>query len=91
MKKQERKFYAAVANVSILKNRDVSKDLPTSFVEDIADVLCVFNDNDFYGFAPNPETGELLKIQPNDYSGIKRKRARQYRGIVEKKKEESES
>ncbi len=87
IEKHKRKFCSTVASVSLLKNQDIFEDSPrSSFIEDISDVLCILNDNDFYGFAPNPENGEALEIEPEFYSAIQRKKKRQLRGVIEKNK-----
>ena len=44
-------------------------------------LLCSLNDNDFYGFCPNPETGKEPSLNPKDYDVIKKRKQRQYRSI----------
>ena len=81
IEKSKRRFCGAIAQLSILKNNAL--DTNANFVEDISDALCALNDNDFYGFAVNPQTKEVPAYDPKDYSTVKRRKKRQYRGIIE--------
>ena len=40
------------------------------------------NDNDFYGFAPDPSTGVVPVIEPPFYRDLKVRKERQYRTIT---------
>ena len=75
----------AVASVSILKNNGFEQ---STFMEDVSDVLCSLNDNDFYGFAANPLTGEIPQIEPGAYQTIKKRKERQHRPILKKEEKE---
>ena len=81
IEKSKRRFCGVIAQLSILKNNAL--DTNANFVEDISDALCALNDNDFYGFAVNPQTKEVPAYDPKDYSTVKRRKKRQYRGIIE--------
>lgn len=84
--KSRRLFQGQVARLSMLKNESL-KD--KSFVEDIADALCVLNDNDTCSpvvVVPD-ENGEIH--DPKDYFEIRTRKARQLRGIIRKQKEEA--
>ena len=56
----------------------------SDFSEDISDALCYLNDNDFYGFAPNPDTGKIPEMYIPEYLKIKKRKARQLKGIIDK-------
>ncbi|MBE6660564.1 MAG: hypothetical protein E7605_04085 [Ruminococcaceae bacterium] len=88
IEKSKRRLCGAVAQLSILKKNALN--VKTNFVEDISDVLCVLNDNDFYGFAADPRTGEVPEYNPKDYGAVKRRKKRQYRGIIVDCKETTE-
>ena len=74
-----RRFSSAVAQLSVLRN-GIEED--KTFEEDISDALAYLNDNDFYGFLPNPETGEVKDLRAPDYEEIRMRKKRQYRGIL---------
>lgn len=80
IRRTKRLLEGQVARLSILKNSD-TKD--RSFQEDLADALCVLNDNDVSMFVLNPEySGQK---EPFDYrTEIRPRKARQLRGIVER-------
>ena len=98
--RSRRIFEGNVARLSMLSKRDISE---RSFVEDIADVLCVLNDNDKrdFRFKLSPEAlveidGELPEdlrtLNPKDYSDIRFRKARQLKGVLKKgDKEEQEN
>ena len=78
----------------MLFKKDVTKQ---SFVMDMADALCVLNDNDMKGsmrlFIPNYElftddNGEVLEdltsFDPKDYQDLRYRKARQLKGILKK-------
>ena len=54
---------------------------PHSFAEDMSDALCALNDNDFYGFAPSSD-GSPAVLTSHGYEAIRRRKARQYRGVI---------
>ena len=88
IEKTKRRVCGTVASMSILKNNGFKNG---TFMEDVSDVLCTLNDNDFYGFAPDPSTGEVPDIEPPYYRDLKIRKERQYRSIVkemQKMKEE---
>lgn len=87
LKKTQKRLMGAVASVSILKNNGFEK---STFMEDVSDVLCSLNDNDFYGFAANPLTGEVPQIEPSSYQTIKKRKERQHRPILKKEEKELE-
>ena len=83
IEKTKRRICGTVASMSILKNNGYKNN---KFLEDVSDVLCTLNDNDFYGFAPNPDTGEVPEIEPPFYRDIKVRKERQYRSILKETK-----
>lgn len=83
LEKTTRQVCGKIAAVSILKNSGFKK---TTFLEDVSDVLCTLNDNDFYGFAVCPETGVVPEIEPDYYQHIKKRKDRQYRSVIKKHK-----
>ena len=85
LEKTKRRACGTIASASIL-NSGCFKD--STFLEDVSDVLCTLNDNDFYGFAANPETGEVPEIEPKYYQHLKKRKYRQCRPILSKEKEE---
>lgn len=68
-----------IARLAMLKNSDVTND--RKFVEDMADALCVLNDNDMPPFILNPDL-EGKSVEPIDYGEIRARKARQLRGII---------
>ena len=78
IKKTVRKIKNSVAHLQILRRRSVDA---RSFHEDISDVLCYLNDNDFYGFAPKDDGG-LFEFSDNGYAELRRRKARQDRGLL---------
>lgn len=85
LEKTKQRVCGSVAAATILKNSGFKN---STFLEDVSDVLCTLNDNDFYGFAVNPETGEVPEIEPKYYQNIKKRKARQYKTIIKKENEE---
>ncbi len=79
IEKTKRRICSTVASMSILQNNGL-KD--STFLEDVSDVLCTLNDNDFYGFAPDPSTGEIPDIAPPFYQDLKIRKERQYRSMT---------
>ena len=100
--RSRRIFEGNVARLSMLSKKDVSQ---RSFVEDMADALCILNDNDMKAskglFVPNYEViigedGEVLTdltwFDPKDYQNLRYRKARQLKGILKKgDKEEQET
>lgn len=84
LRKSRRLFQGQVARLSMLKNQDLED---RSFVEDMSDVLCVLNDNDLPPFIPNPVLEQ--QIDPIEYGEIRKRKARQLRGIIEKEKNQN--
>ena len=91
--KSRRLLEGQIARLSMLKNNDVSNK---SFVEDMADALCVLNDNDVVPhFVLNEEklsayvdedgNVDLSALNPRDYSEVRDRKSRQLRGILENK------
>jgi len=83
IEKTKRRICGTVASMSILKNNGFKNG---TFMEDVSDVLCTLNDNDFYGFAPDPSTGEVPEIEPPFYRDLKVRKERQYRPIIKETK-----
>lgn len=98
MEKTKRRVCGTVASISILRNNGLKN---STFLEDVSDVLCTLNDNNFYGFAPDPSTGEIPIIDPPFYQDLKVRKERQYRTLTKeirrinkeefKKQEENQS
>ena len=85
LEKTKRRACGSIASVSILNN-GCFKD--STFLEDVSDVLCTLNDNDFYGFAVCPETGEVPEIEPEYYQHLKKRKYRQCKTILNNEKSE---
>ena len=80
VEKSKRRLYSSLAHFYMIKNQSLNDE--SDFTEDVVDVLCSLNDNDFYGFAPNPATGEIPEINLPEYQRIKERKARQLKGII---------
>lgn len=80
VEKSKRRLYSSLAHFYMTKNQSLNDE--SDFTEDVVDVLCSLNDNDFYGFAPNPATGEIPEINLPEYQRIKERKARQLKGII---------
>ena len=78
IEKTKRRIYGAIAHLSILRNRSTDE---RSFQADIQDALSYFNDNDFYGFAADPD-GNDVEIHPKEYDNIRKRKARQDKALV---------
>lgn len=78
IRKTERKLKQTLAHLQIIRNRSTEVKL---FHEDICDVLCYLNDNDFYGFNVRPG-GEDFRMKDKDYGEIRLRKARQDRGLI---------
>ena len=81
IEKTKRRVCGTVASMSILQNNGY---VQKPFLEDVSDMLCVLNDNDFYGFAQNPETGDIPICEPDIYSVVKKRKFRQLKPILSK-------
>ena len=84
-KRAEKRLLGAVAHYNLLNQKVFDEN--SSFVEDLSDALCALNDNDFYGFASDPYTGEIFDIstsKKNAYSTLKKRKSRQIKPIVKK-------
>ena len=81
--KSKRRLCSSLAHFYMVKKNTL--DDKSNFTEDISDVLCYLNDNDFYGFAPNPETGKIPEMHIPEYLKIKKRNSRQLKGIIENK------
>lgn len=75
---------SAIARYSIISRQSLDS---RSFAEDVSDVLCGLNDNDFYGFATDKD-GTPVRLVSHGYDTIQRRKARQYRGVIKPKAEE---
>ena len=80
--KSKRRLCSSLAHFHMTKKNSIED---SNFAEDINDVLCFLNDNDFYGFAPNPDTGKIPELHIPEYDLIKKRKARQLKGIIENK------
>ena len=83
IEKTKRRVCGTVASMSILQNNGY---VQKPFMEDVSDALCILNDNDFYGFAPNPETGDVPECEPDLYSVVKKRKYRQLKPILKNNK-----
>lgn len=72
---------SAIARFNILSRQSLD---PHTFAEDVSDTLCALNDNDFYGFASD-EQGRPTILSSYGYDSIRRRKARQYRGVIKEK------
>ena len=77
---------SAIARYSIISRQSLDS---RSFAEDVSDVLCGLNDNDFYGFATDKD-GTPVRLVSHGYDTIQRRKARQYRGVIKPKAAEEE-
>ncbi len=88
-----------VARLSMIANQHTDR---RSFVEDIADVLCIVNDNDTRGVSFRLDTAGLMgdgealpedlsRLDPKDYQEIRYRKSRQLRGVLKKRDEEQEN
>ena len=81
-------FCSGVARFSIIKNGDTDVQEKSNFMSDLSDLLCTFNDNDMHdGNLSDFFTDDFPKIQPEEYDVVKRRRARQMKGIIKKNRE----
>lgn len=85
MERTKRRVCGTVASMSILQNNGY---VQKPFMEDVSDALCVLNDNDFYGFALNPDTGKAPECEPEQYSIVKKRKYRQLRPILNEQNKE---
>ena len=96
MEKTQRNIQGQIARLAMLNRKSVED---RSFVEDMADVLCILNDNDVQSFVINQEAlldengeqlADLRKLDPKRYSENRRRRARQLKGVLRKSEESIE-
>ena len=81
-----RDFCSSVARFSIINSGKTDPDERPNFIQDLSDVLCTLNDNDMQEpFRFTLDTESLPDYNPEDYDTIKRRKARQYKGIVDHK------
>lgn len=85
--KAKRKALSSIAHLSLLNQG--SLECKKTFSEDVSDVLCVLNDNDMHDLEGAFSPGEVLNISSKDYDVIKRRKARQNRGILPESKSNS--
>ncbi len=78
VKKTVRRLKNTLAHLQIMRNLSTEE---RSFHEDISDALCYLNDNDFYGFK-NPNENREFRFKDKDYDDIRKRKARQDRGLV---------
>ncbi len=77
---------SAIARYSLIMRQSLAS---RTFAEDMSDVLCSLNDNDFYGFAADRD-GNPVRLASHGYDTIQRRKARQYRGVIKPKAAEEE-
>lgn len=80
MERLKSKIVNSLAGMSIYKNNVNRQDLTS----DIADFICVLNDNDIANITINPETGQALEFKYKDYDKIKKRKARQIKPLLNK-------
>ena len=79
-------FCAGVARFSVINKGETNVKGKCDFMEDLSDLLCTINDNDMHdGNLFDVFASERPKIQPEEYDVLKRRKARQMRGINYKK------
>lgn len=77
--KAKRKALSSIAYLSLLNQGSLACD--KTFAEDVSDVLCVLNDNDMHDWETLYAPGETLNISSREYDAIKRRKARQNKGV----------
>ena len=91
MDRSKKSFYSSVARLAVVRSGEVDPEASPNFAEDLSDVLCTINDNDMqkpWNFVFDSE--ECLNFNPEDYDVIKRRKARQFKGVLKKIKKEKE-
>lgn len=83
IQKSRRLLQGQIARVAMLKRSDIKVK---SFEEDIADALCVINDNDIVPYIKSPIFADK-RIQPYGYWDISYRKSRQLRGIIKNEDE----
>ncbi len=81
LKRARTRLQSSIAAYNIISRQQLDR---RSFEEDISDVLCALNDNDFYGFSSD-ESGQPVVLESQGYEAIQARKARQYRGVVRPK------
>ena len=90
MEKSKRRVCSTVAQLSIVSSGKADPKEKPNFMQDLSDTLCTLNDNDMHDMESLFKTDKLPDITPKNYDVIKRRKARQYKGIVEEKQEKQE-
>lgn len=80
----KQRMLTSVAGISAYKNNINTQDLTS----DIADFLCVLNDNDVCNVTIDTETGAQLEFKYKNYDTIKKRKQRQIKPLLEKVKGE---
>ncbi len=78
LQRSQNRLLNSLAHFNIVRSKSLA---PSTFHEDISDALCALNDNDFYGFATDPD-GKDVQLASRGYAEIQHRKARQYRGII---------
>lgn len=79
IERAKRKIVSSAAVLSIVKNGINENDVDMDF----SDVFSLLNDNDMHDFLLVDQlSGEVAKINYADYDAVKKRKNRQYRGIV---------
>lgn len=84
--KSKRRVCGTIAQMSIVSTGKADPKEKPDFMQDLSDTLCILNDNDMHDMEYLFQTDKLPNIIPKDYDVIKRRKARQYKGIVEEQK-----
>lgn len=88
IERSKRDFCSSVARFSIINSGKVDPKEKPNFMQDLSDVLCRINDNDMHNKTDFFfDMDKISDINPEDYDVIKRRKARQLNGILEKKQE----
>ena len=88
IERSKRDFCSSVARFSIINSGKVDLEEKPNFMQDLSDVLCFINDNDMHNKTDFFfDMDKISDINPEDYDVIKRRKARQLNGILEKKQE----
>lgn len=83
-----RLFQGNLVRLSLMKSGNITEE--RAFVEDMADALCLLNDNDIYKLSVSPTSfiedsnGErsLTLYDPKGYGELRKRKARQLKGII---------
>ena len=80
MERLKQRMLTSVAGISAYKNNINNNDLTL----DIADFLCVLNDNDVCNITIDTATGEQLEFKYKNYDTIKKRKQRQIKPLLKK-------